>query len=60
MRPRCGAAWDAAAQEQALCEGANPNLLAGNGSSVFMLAAHRRQMAHGELPLRVGTQPESR
>lgn len=53
-------AGDAAALEQALRDGANPDLLADSGSSVLMLAAHRGQMAHVELLLRAGAQPDLR
>ena len=53
-------AGDAGALEQALREGANPNLLADNGSSVLMLAAHRGQMAHVELLLRAGAELDLR
>lgn len=53
-------AGDAAALEQALRAGANPNLLADNGSSVLMLASHRGQMAHVELLLQAGATPDLR
>lgn len=53
-------AGDAAGLEQALRDGANPNLLADSGSSVLMLAAHRGQMAHVELLLRAGAEPDLR
>ncbi|KQO19210.1 ankyrin repeat domain-containing protein [Acidovorax sp. Leaf78] len=53
-------AGDAAALEQALRDGANPNLLADNGSSMLMLAAHRGQMAHVNLLLKAGAQPDLR
>lgn len=53
-------AGDATALEQALRAGANPNLLADNGSSVLMLAAHRGQMAHVELLLQAGAAPDLR
>lgn len=53
-------AGDAAALEQALRDGANPDLLADSGSSVLMLAAHRGQMTHVELLLRAGAQPDLR
>ncbi|MCO5355181.1 ankyrin repeat domain-containing protein [Acidovorax kalamii] len=53
-------AGDATALEQALRAGANPNLLADNGSSVLMLAAHRGQMAHVELLLQAGATPDLR
>ncbi len=51
---------DAAALAQALRDGANPNLLADTGSSVLMLASHRGQMAHVDLLLRAGAQPDLR
>lgn len=53
-------AGDATALELALRAGANPNLLADNGSSVLMLAAHRGQMAHVELLLQAGAAPDLR
>lgn len=53
-------AGDAAALEEALRDGANPDLLADSGSSVLMLASHRGQMAHVELLLRAGAQPDLR
>ncbi|WP_422845985.1 ankyrin repeat domain-containing protein [Acidovorax sp. M2(2025)] len=53
-------AGDAAALEAALRDGANPNLLADSGSSVLMLVAHRGQLAHVELLLRAGAQPDMR
>jgi len=53
-------AGDAAALQQALRDGANPNLLADNGSSVLMLASHRGQMAHVNLLLQAGAQPDLR
>lgn len=53
-------AGDASALEQALRDGANPNLLADNGSSVLMLASHRGQMAHVELLLQAGATPDLR
>ena len=53
-------AGNASALEQALRAGANPNLLADNGSSVLMLASHRGQMAHVELLLRAGATPDLR
>lgn len=53
-------AGDTTALEKALCAGANPNLLADNGSSVLMLASHRGQMAHVELLLQAGAVPDLR
>lgn len=53
-------AGDARALQAALAAGANPNLLAPNGSSVLMLAAHRGQLDHIELLLRAGAQPDLR
>ncbi len=53
-------AGDASALEKALRAGANPNLLADNGSSVLMLASHRGQMAHVELLLQAGATPDLR
>ena len=53
-------AGDAAALQAALRDGANPDLLADNGSSVLMLASHRGQMAHVELLLQAGAQPDLR
>ncbi|RZJ12593.1 MAG: DUF3592 domain-containing protein [Acidovorax sp.] len=51
---------DAAALQQALRDGANPNLLGDGGSSMLMLAALRGQMAHVELLLQAGAQPDLR
>lgn len=53
-------AGDAPALRAALAAGANPNLLAPNGSSVLMLAAHRGQMEHIEALLAAGAQPDLR
>lgn len=53
-------AGDATALEQALRDGANPNLVAGNGSSMLMLASSRGQLAHVNLLLRAGAQPDLR
>ena len=53
-------AGDAPALRAALAAGANPNLLAPNGSSVLMLAAHRGQMEHIEALLNAGAQPDLR
>jgi hypothetical protein len=53
-------AGDAASLEEALRDGANPNLLADNGSSMLMLASHRGQMAHVEALLRAGADPDLR
>lgn len=53
-------AGDAAALERALRDGANPNLLADNGSSMLMLASHRGQQAHVELLLAAGAQVDLR
>lgn len=53
-------AGDAVALQEALRDGANPDLLADNGSSVLMLASHRGQMAHVELLLKAGAQPDLR
>lgn len=53
-------AGDAAALRAALAAGANPNLLAPNGSSVLMLAAHRGQMEHIEALLAAGAKPDLR
>ncbi|MDP3165953.1 MAG: ankyrin repeat domain-containing protein [Hydrogenophaga sp.] len=53
-------AGDAAGLRAALAAGANPNLLAPNGSSVLMLAAHRGQLDHIELLLAAGAQPDLR
>lgn len=53
-------AGDAAALRAALAAGANPNLLAPNGSSVLMLAAHRGQLEHIEALLAAGAQPDLR
>ncbi|RYH55564.1 MAG: hypothetical protein EON54_12620, partial [Alcaligenaceae bacterium] len=53
-------AGNAGALEQALRDRADPNLLAENGSSVLMLAAHRGQLAHVDLLLRAGAQVDLR
>ena len=53
-------AGDAAALRGALAEGANPNLLAPNGSSMLMLAAHRGQLEHIDALLNAGAQPDLR
>ena len=53
-------AGDAAALRGALADGANPNLLAPNGSSMLMLAAHRGQMEHIDALLAAGAQPDLR
>ena len=53
-------AGDAPALRAALAAGANPNLLAPNGSSVLMLAAHRGQMEHIEALLAAGAKPDLR
>lgn len=53
-------AGDAPALRAALAAGANPNLLAPNGSSVLMLAAHRGQMEHIEALLAAGARPDLR
>ncbi|CAN7304456.1 DUF3592 domain-containing protein [Acidovorax sp. LjRoot129] len=53
-------AGDAAALEQALRDGANPNLVADNGSSMLMLASSRGQLAHVNLLLRAGAHPDLR
>jgi len=53
-------AGDAAALRAALAAGANPNLLAPNGSSVLMLAAHRGQLEHIEALLAAGAKPDLR
>ncbi len=53
-------AGDARALQAALAAGANPNLLAPNGSSVLMLAAHRGQLEHIGLLLAAGAQPDLR
>ncbi len=46
--------------EQALRDGANPNLLNGSGSSMLMLAAYRGQLGHVDLLLRHGATPDLR
>ncbi len=53
-------AGDAAALRAALAAGANPDLLAPNGSSVLMLAAHRGQMEHIDALLGAGAKPDLR
>ncbi|BEP96120.1 hypothetical protein GmRootA79_45040 [Acidovorax sp. A79] len=53
-------AGDAPALRDALSAGANPDLLAPNGSSVLMLAAHRGQLEHIEALLGAGAQPDLR
>lgn len=53
-------AGDAPALRAALAAGANPDLLAPNGSSVLMLAAHRGQMEHIEALLAAGAKPDLR
>lgn len=53
-------AGDAAALRAALAAGANPDLLAPNGSSVLMLAAHRGQLEHIEALLGAGAKPDLR
>lgn len=53
-------AGDTAALRAALLAGANPDLLAPNGSSVLMLAAHRGQLEHIEALLAAGAQPDLR
>lgn len=53
-------AGDATALRGALAEGANPNLLAPNGSSMLMLAAHRGQLEHIDALLSAGAQPDLR
>jgi hypothetical protein len=53
-------ASDPIALEQALRDGANPNLLSDTGSSMLMLAALRGQMEHVELLLRAGAEPDLR
>lgn len=53
-------AGDATALRAALAAGANPNLLAPNGSSVLMLAAHRGQLEHIEALLAAGAKPDLR
>ncbi len=53
-------ASDATALRAALAAGANPDLLAPNGSSVLMLAAHRGQMEHIEALLAAGAKPDLR
>lgn len=53
-------AGDAAALRAALAAGANPDLLAPNGSSVLMLAAHRGQLEHIEALLAAGAKPDLR
>lgn len=53
-------AGDAAALRAALADGANPNLLAANGSSMLMLAAHRGQLEHIDALLAAGAQPDLR
>jgi ankyrin repeat protein len=53
-------AGDAVALRAALADGGNPNLLAPNGSSMLMLAAHRGQLEHVEALLAAGAQPDMR
>lgn len=53
-------ASDAAALRASLAAGANHDLLAPNGSSVLMLAAHRGQMEHIEALLAAGAKPDLR
>lgn len=53
-------AGDAPALRAALAAGANPDLLAPNGSSVLMLAAHRGQLEHIEALLGAGAKPDLR